>query len=147
MTEIELIQRIRQVEVEFAPEPPHGVEPVPDARSRIIARREAIEQTDPPMEHAYRFKDPVIRTLFTALLRRYGLVPYRYPQQPEADVMVQLSMDFESEVLMPLFNELKAEIARFHEASMQRVVGDAIHWDLSDAGQTVDDVPRTVRGS
>ncbi len=146
VNEQDLVSKLLAVEARLAPPViDDEAEAAPDPRTRILQRREAIERTDPPIEHHFQIKEPHQRRVFTALLRRYGLVPYRYPRQSERDVMVQLSMAFESQLLAPIHAEMKAEVAAFFVASMERVAGQALYWDTSDAGQATDDVPRSYR--
>ncbi len=146
MKEHDLVMRMRQVEADLAPAPTPLADgqPGPDARQRIAMRREAIEQTDPPMEHHFQVKDAAERRLLAALLRRYGLTPYRYPRQGENDLMVRMSLSFEDELLHPIRAALQREWAAFRLAAMERVAAEALHWDTSDPGRSVDDVPRTV---
>ena len=146
MDEPILVMRLRQVEAELAPGLVRVADgPAPDPRARVVARREASELTDPPMEHHFRVPEPAQRRLLTALLRRYGLTPYRYPRQTEVDVMVRMSIAFEAELFDPIHRAMKAELARFVEAAVERVAAEALHWDSSDAGESVDDVPRSIR--
>lgn len=144
MNEQDLILRLQQVEVDLAQLPGlPGADDRQSALQDIVRRREAFEVIDPPMEHHYRYKDPVVRRLVTVLLRRYGLTPYRYPRQTEVDVMVRISMRFELEVFDPVVSAMRAELQRFQLASLERVAEQALHWDISAAGESVDDIPRT----
>ena len=145
MKEPDLVMRLRQVEARLAPPDRSGDGPGPDPRARILQRLDAIAVTDPPMEHHFSVRDPAERRLLTALLRRYGLTPYRYPRQGPRDVMVRMPLSFESELLYPLLEAMKQEWADFRVAAIERVAGEALHWDTSDAGESVDDVPRTIR--
>jgi hypothetical protein len=140
MNEQDLIRRLQQVEADRFGD----LDADRDAVLRaILKEKEALELVDPPMEHHYRLNDPVQRRLVTILLRRYGLMPYRYPQQTEADVMVRLSLRFEFEVFTPLLQDMRAAFRRHHLEGLERVARQALHWDVSAAGTTLDDVPRT----
>lgn len=149
MKEHDLVMRLRQVEAHLAPAagPLADGQAGPDPCQRIVMRRESIERTDPPMEHHFQVRDGAERRLLAALLRRYGLTPFRYPRQGPADLMVRMSLSFEDELLQPIRAAMQQEWAAFRLAAMERVAAEALHWDVSDAGQSVDDVPRTIRRS
>ncbi len=62
------------------------------------------------------------RHLFVALLRRYGIYPYRYRGQRRTTVMARLSRAFVNETLWPEFMELQGSLAAYFDALTDRVI-------------------------
>jgi hypothetical protein len=60
--------------------------------------------------------------LFVALLRRYGIYPYRYRGQRRTTVMARLSRAFVNETLWPEFMELQGSLAAYFDALTDRVI-------------------------
>lgn len=54
--------------------------------------------------------------LFHALLKRYGIKPYRYRKQRKSTVLVRVSKCFMDDHLWPIFNGVRAEL---HKRFMQ----------------------------
>ena len=52
-----------------------------NARSRILERLKEVQKLDPPVEYKFTMRDVWSKKLFLALLRRYGIKPYRYYRQ------------------------------------------------------------------
>ena len=69
------------------------------ARERIQARLEQLAGEEPPIEVRFTLADQWSRHLFVALLRRYGIQPYRYPRQRRTTVMARASSSFVDEIL------------------------------------------------
>jgi hypothetical protein len=64
------------------------------ARERIQARLKKLEAEEPPIEFRLTLADQWSRNLFVALMRRYGIHPYRYRGQRRTTVMARLSRSF-----------------------------------------------------
>ena len=75
------------------------------------------------------------RKLFLALLRRYDLVPYRFAGQRYTTVMVKVSKRFVDETLWPEFTELSTTLRTYLEEVTERVVGEVLHRDSSEASE------------
>ena len=71
------------------------------ARARIEARLKELEAEDPPVEYRFSLADQWSRHLFVALLRRYGIRPYRYRGQRRTTVMARLNRRFVNDTLWP----------------------------------------------
>lgn len=71
--------------------------------------------------------------LSLALLRRYGIAPYRYPGQRYTTVMAGVPKRFVDETLWPEFQQLNAELTRYMNAVTDRIIKAAVFPDDSDA--------------
>ena len=88
MDEAKLIEKLRLIEALFAgASTPGEREAAAQARERIRARLEAMKVEEPEVEYRFSLADGWSRRVFVALLRRYGLRPYRYPRQKRNTVM------------------------------------------------------------
>ena len=134
LDEQSLLDKLRRVEALFAGASTPGERDAAEAaRARIQARLTAFETEAPPVEYRFRLDDPWTRRVFLALLRRYGLRPYRYPRQRQASVMVKVTRRFVDEILWPEFQELSTTLRQYLSEVTERVVSQALHEDSADA--------------
>ena len=125
-----LIDRLRKVEALFARPGTEGERgAAQSALDRIRARLRTLEQTAPPIEYRFSFADAWSRSLFTALLRRYGLKPYRYNGQRHTTVMVRVTKLFVDETLWPEFQQFQTLLREHLVAVTDRVIAQAISRD------------------
>lgn len=93
-TEQELRQKLRKISALFEGATTAGER---DAAAAAIDRvRRALataEQIEKPVETYFKLVDQWNRRLFTALCRRYGLKPYRYPRQRRTTVVGRTNPD------------------------------------------------------
>ena len=68
-----------------------------------------------------------------ALLRRYGLEPYRYPRQKHTTVMARVSAGFVNETLWPEFVELDKILTAQVDDITSRLIAESVHADSSEA--------------
>jgi hypothetical protein len=73
------------------------------------------------------------RKVFVALLRRYGIRPYRYGGQRYTTVMARVSKRFVDETLWPEFQEISESLRSYLSDVTDRVVQQVIHQDSSEA--------------
>ena len=73
------------------------------------------------------------RKVFTALLRRYGIAPYRYTGQRYTTVMARVSKKFVDETLWPEYQEISKTLEAYLTEVTDRVVSQVIHQDSSEA--------------
>jgi hypothetical protein len=73
------------------------------------------------------------RKVFVALLRRYGIRPYRYSGQRYTTVMAKVSRRFVDETLWPEFQEFSETLNSYLSDVTDRVVQQVIHQDSSEA--------------
>jgi hypothetical protein len=132
--EAKLLEKLRRIEALHAgASTPGEREAASEARQRILNRLGEQRQSDPPVEYKFSLENRWSRRLFLALLRRYGLRPYRYPRQRANTVMVRLPRSFSATTLWPEFQALDEALREHLDAVAERVVAEAIAADTSEA--------------
>lgn len=132
--ERKLIEKLRRIEALFARPATEGERAAAaSARDRIRARLLEIERTDSPIEYTFNLPDSWSHRLMVALLRRYGVKPYRYRRQRYTTLMARVSRKFVEETLWPEYQEIHATLLRHLEAVTARVIAEALQVDTSDA--------------
>ncbi len=113
--EEKLIEKLKSIEALFArPSTPGEKDAAGFAMERIKARLKELEKIDKPIEYRFSMLDTWTHRLLVALLRRYGITPYRYHGQRHTTVMVRVPKKFVDDTLWPEFQELKkGEIIKF----------------------------------
>ncbi len=82
MNEARLIEKLAAIEALFSGATTDGERVAADrAKQRIRQRLEEVAAQDPPIEYTFTLGDLWSRKVMVALLRRYGLQPYRYRRQ------------------------------------------------------------------
>ncbi|MFC1708033.1 hypothetical protein ACFL59_14655, partial [Planctomycetota bacterium] len=138
--EARLIEKLRLIEALFAGAATQGEQVAAErAKQRILERLRLLEQEDPPVEYRFSMGDMWSRKVFVALLRRYGIKPYRYSGQRYTTVMARASRRFVDETLWPEFQEISSTLRTYLSEVTERVVSQVIHGDSSEAA--VVDVP------
>ncbi len=102
------------------------------ARDRVRARIDECRKLSPPEELQFSMGDMWSRRLFVALLRRYGIEPYRYYRQRHTTVMARMPRRFLDETLWPEFLELDNALRAYLAEVTNRLIAKAIHEDGSD---------------
>jgi hypothetical protein len=114
MDEEKLFQKLRDLEALFAGATTPGERVAAgNARERILARLAEQSREETPEEYRFSMADVWSMKLFLTLLRRYGLVPYRYRGQRRTTVMVRVPRRFVDETLWPHY-ERANEVLRGH---------------------------------
>ena len=128
-----LIDRLRLVEALHSGAATAGErDAAASARLRILERLKSFEKAKPPEEYTFSFSDAWSKKLFTALLRRYNLEPYRYRRQRHTTVMVRIPKEFLDETLWPEFLELNKTLSGFLSEMTDRVIQQSMHSDASE---------------
>lgn len=136
MDESRLIEKLARIEALFAGATTEGErDAAAAARQRVLDRLRAAAEVDPPREMRFTMADDWNRRLFTALLRRYGLEPYRYHGQRYTTVMVRISSRFVDETLWPEFLELAKVLQAYLVEVTDRVISQVLHTNTSDAAE------------
>jgi len=129
-----LIEKLRKIEALFSRASTIGEQAAAEsARDRIRRRLEQLEKSERSVEYRFSLPDGWSKALFMALLRRYGIKPYRYSGQRRTTVMARVTRTFAEEVLWPEFEELNATLRSHLESVTTRVITQAIHGDQADA--------------
>lgn len=134
MNENDLIEKLIKIEALFSGATTEGERISAEmARQRILSRLQDMLPKDPPVEYKFTFHDMWSQKVFTALLRRYDLKPYRYYRQRYTTVMVQVPQTFVDETLWPEYESLNDELRTYLQEVTDRVVRAVLHEDSSDA--------------
>ena len=132
--EAKLIEKLRRIEALFARPGTEGERvAAANARERIRARLQEIETTDKPVEYTFGMPDSWSHRLMIALLRRYGVKPYRYRRQRRTTIMARVSKKFVDETLWPEFRELHQTLSAHLDEVTTRVIAEALQADTSEA--------------
>jgi hypothetical protein len=134
MNEQKLIEKLRLIEALFSGATTKGEEVAAElARERILERLRLMEREEPLIEYRFTMADMWTRKVFVALLRRYGINPYRYSRQRYTTVMARVSKKFVDESLWPEFNEISQTLESYLLEITDRVVTQVIHQNSSEA--------------
>ncbi len=134
MDESKLIEKLRLIEALFSGADTEGERVAAErARERILERLKQVEKEDPPLEYRFTMGDMWSRKVFVALLRRYGIRPYRYKRQRYTTVMARVSKKFVDETLWPEFEEFSDSLESYLSEVTDRVVSQVICQDSSEA--------------
>lgn len=134
MDEARLIEKLRLIEALFADAATEGEKVAAErAKQRILERLQLWEREVPPIEYRFTMGDMWSRKLFVALLRRYGITPYRYKGQRYTTVMARVSKRFVDETLWPEFHAFDETLRTYLSEVTERVVSQVIHQDSSEA--------------
>lgn len=132
--EQELKEKLKKIEALFAGTPESGeMLAALEAADRIKERLESIKKTDAPIEYSFRMTSMWSKKLFVALLRRYGIRPYRYKRQKYTTVMARVPVTFVENVLWPEFQKLDMELSSYIDNITNRIISENIFSDYSDA--------------
>ena len=133
MNEQKLMEKLRLIEALFAGATTKGEQVAAErARERIQERLRLIEKEAPLIEYRFSMGDMWSRKVFVALLRRYGIKPYRYHRQRYTTVMARVSKRFVDETLWPEFLEFSETLKAYLSEITDRVVSQVIHRDSSE---------------
>jgi hypothetical protein len=134
MDEAQLIEKLRRVENLFAGAATEGErEAAASALDRMRRRLEELQRSDPAVEYKFALNHIWSRRLLLALLRRYGIRPYRYSGQRHTTVMVRVSRRFVEETLWPEFQELDKVLHAYLSETTERVIREGLDADSSEA--------------
>lgn len=134
MNEQSLIEKLRLIEALFSGTTVEGEKVAAElARDRILDRLRLLEKEEDLVEYRFSMADMWARKVFVALLRRYGIKPYRYSRQRYTTVMARVSKRFVDETLWPEFQEISETLRAYLGEITDRVVSQVIHQDSSEA--------------
>ena len=132
--EAQLVAKLQRIEALYARAGSEGERVAAErARERIRARLAELAAAEPPVEYRFSLTDQWSRHLFMALLRRYGIQPYRYRGQRRTTVMARLSDSFVNDTLWPEFQELQATLVAYFDTLTDRVIEQALDVKAGEA--------------
>jgi hypothetical protein len=133
-TEQELRQKLRKISALFEGATTSGEQ---DAAAAAIDRvRKALvaaERVEPSVETEFKPLDRWHRRLFTALCRRYGLKPYRYPRQRYSTVVLRAPKSFINNTLWPEFLEIKSALDEYLNEATERIIREEVFGNSEEA--------------
>jgi hypothetical protein len=137
--EDQLREKLRKIEALFAGAATPGERAAAGAAAdRLRGRLRETEARETSIEMKFSIPDPWARQLFTALARRYGLKPYRYPRMRGQSIMLRGPETFLKGVLWPEFQELSRELSAFLADVTQRVISEEVFRDTSEAEEVAE---------
>jgi hypothetical protein len=143
MDEARLIEKLRLIEALFAGAKTVGEKDAAErAKQRILERLKSIAEADPPIEFKFTLHDMWQQKVMIAILRRYGLKPYRYRGQRYTTVMTRAPKRFVNETLWPEFQELSRTLRTYLSEVTERIISEVICRDNSEAA--IVDEPRQI---
>lgn len=123
MDEQALLEKLRKIEALIAKPGTAGEGmAAAEARQRLLDRLAEIRKSNPAREYSFSMPDVWSNRLFHALLRRYGLKPYRYRGQRRTTVMVRVPKIFVDETLWPEYLEMSQTLRGYLEEITNRVI-------------------------
>jgi len=97
-------------------------------RLRELSKNETIEMT-------FTMGDGYSHRLFLAMVRRYGIKPYRYRGQRRTTVVIRAPKSFIDDTIWPAFQELNAELHSQLRDITAKLIAESVWEDSSDAGE------------
>lgn len=132
--EQKILEKIKRIEALFAGATTPGERAAAaSALERIHRRLQKLKKLDPLVEFKFTLGHMWSRRLFVALLRRYGIKPYRYRGQRYTTVMAKMPSTFAEETLWPEFVELDKILSLYIDDLTNHVIAQGIHSDNSEA--------------
>jgi hypothetical protein len=138
-TERELREKLRKIAALFEGATTAGERDAAAAAiERIRAALKTAERTDQTIEVQFRLTDRWHRRLFTALCRRYGLQPYRYPRQRYSTVVLRAPKSFINDTLWPEFLQIKDALDEYLNEATERIIRDEVFGNAEEAEERAD---------
>jgi hypothetical protein len=131
--ESDLVERLKKIETLFARAGTEGERVAAGtAIDRIKRRIKICAQQDPPVEYKFSLNNAWSRRLFIALLRRYGIEPYRRYRQRHTTVMALISKVFVDQTLWPEFMALDKALQEHLDEITNNIISEAIFANSAD---------------
>lgn len=129
-----LFETLRKIEALYAGAATPGErDAAASARERIRARLESVTEHERSEEYRFSMDNPWSRKIFIALLRRYGIEPYRYDRQRRSTIMARVPRSFVEQTLMPEFEEMNRALFDHLERITDDIISQEISHDTSEA--------------
>jgi len=133
-TEQELRQKLRKISALFeGATTPGERDAAAAAIERVRSALIAAERTEKAIEMNFRLPDRWNRQLFTALCRRYGLKPYRYPRQRYSTVVLRAPASFINGTLWPEFLQIKRALDEYLHEATERIIREEVFRNSEEA--------------
>jgi hypothetical protein len=133
-TEQELRQKLRKISALFEGATTIGERDAAAAAiDRVRKALAAAEQIEQLVETQFKLVDRWNRRLFTALCRRYGLKPYRYPRQRYSTVTLRAPRSFIDNTLWPEFLQIKKALDEYLNEATERIIREEVFGNSDEA--------------
>jgi hypothetical protein len=133
-TESELRQKLRKIAALYeGATTPGERDAAAAAIERVRLALSAAERTEKAIEISFRLPDRWNRRLFTALCRRYGLKPYRYPRQRYSTVVLRAPASFINGTLWPEFLQIKSALDEYLHEATERIIREEVFANSEEA--------------
>ena len=141
----QLREKLRKIEALFAGAATPGERQAAGAAAdRIRQQLHTAERAEPEIEMRYSIPDQWSRRLFTALCRRYGLRPFRYPRMKRQSLIVRGPRTFLEQTLWPQFDELADALTTYLNEITDKVIREEVHGEAGEADEVPE--PRAIAG-
>src|ERR1700723_1930219 len=141
-TEQELRHKLRKIAALFEGATTTGERAAAAAAiDRIRTALGAAERTEPTVEMRFSLTDRWSRRLFTALCRRYGLNPYRYPRQRYSTVVLRAPESFINKTLWPEFKQLSRALNDYLSEATTRIIQEEVFGNDEEAEERAEAPP------
>lgn len=129
-----LFETLRKIEALYAGAATPGErDAAASARERIRARLKDVAGRETNEEYRFTMDNLWSRKIFIALLRRYGIEPYRYKGQRRNTVMARVPRSFVEKTLMPEFEDMNRALYEHLERITDDIISQEIAHDTSEA--------------
>lgn len=136
-----LLQKLQRLEALFAGAYADGERTAAaNAIDAIRERLEKLRDSDPPIEYTFTLQDKWSRKLMLALMRRYGIEPYRYRRQRHTTVMAKVPESFVKQTLWPEFQQFSGVLEEYLNEVTNRIIREALGADTSEAVARPDNI-------
>jgi hypothetical protein len=133
-TEQELREKLRKISALFEGATTDGERNAAAAAiERVRKALAAAMQIEQPVEMQFRILDHWHRRLFTALCRRYGLKPYRYPRQRYSTISLRAPRSFINGTLWAEYLQLKDALDDYLNEATERIIREEVFGDSGEA--------------
>jgi hypothetical protein len=129
-----LFETLRKIEALYAGAATPGErDAAASARERIRAKLKSVTEQERSEEYRFSMDNPWSRKVLVALLRRYGIEPYRYSRQRRNTVMARVPRSFVDTTLMPEFEEINRALFEHLDRITNDIISQEISTDTSEA--------------
>jgi hypothetical protein len=129
-----LFETLRKIEALYAGAATPGErDAAAGARERIRAKLKVVSEQERSEEYRFTMDNRWSRKIFVALLRRYGIEPYRYSRQRRNTVMARVPRSFVQQTLMPEFEAMNRALSEHLERITDEILSQEISNDTSEA--------------
>ena len=134
MDEAKLIHKLKLLEALYAGAATEGEKVAAGLdKERILKLLEEAQEHDPPIEYRFSMNDSWSRKLLVALMRRYGIKPYRYKGQRYTTVMARVPKSFVDGTLWPQYEAYSGMLRDFLSEVTDRVIKEALDENSDEA--------------